>query len=187
LTGRTAFIELEVCGVILIRGAVAGAGTEESMTLRLSSPAFTDGGRIPVKYTCEGEDVSPPLAWEGAPEGAKSFVLIVDDPDAPDPKAPKMVWVHWVVVNLPPGVEHLPENASKRGLPAGCVQGVNDAKQTHYHGPCPPVGEHRYFFKLYALDAALSFARPPTKNQALQAMEGHVLAQAELMGVYSKR
>jgi Raf kinase inhibitor-like YbhB/YbcL family protein len=156
------------------------------MTLKLSSPAFSDGGKIPTPYTCQGGDASPPLHWEGAPENTNSFVLIVDDPDAPDPKAPKMVWVHWVVVNLPASVNGLPENASKDGLPSGVIQGVNDAKELSYHGPCPPIGEHRYFHKLYALDALLTFASPPTKRQVMQAMKGHVLAEAQLMGVYCK-
>lgn len=161
--------------------------TEESMAMQLSSPAFSDGGRIPVQYTCEGEDHSPPLAWSGAPEETRSFVLIVDDPDAPDPKAPKRVWVHWVVVNIPPAVAGLSENASRQGLPAGSLEGVNDAHERHYHGPCPPIGEHRYFHKLYALDATLAFAAPPTKAQVVEAMEGHILAQAQIVGVYHKR
>jgi Raf kinase inhibitor-like YbhB/YbcL family protein len=156
------------------------------MTLKLSSPAFSDGGNIPIQYTCQGGDASPPLHWDGTPEETESFVLIVDDPDAPDPNAPKMVWVHWVVVNLPASVNNLPENASKNGLPSGVVVGINDAKELSYHGPCPPIGEHRYFHKLYALDTMLTFAAPPTKRQVMQAMKGHILAEAQLVGVYRK-
>jgi Raf kinase inhibitor-like YbhB/YbcL family protein len=125
------------------------------MAMTLNSSAFRQNGHIPSKYTCEGEDVSPPLAWEGVPNGAKSFVLIIDDLDAPDPKAPKMVWVHWVVYNIPPDTKSLPENAGKAGLPQGALLGRNDFKKTGYGGPCPPIGRHRYFHKLYALDITL--------------------------------
>jgi Raf kinase inhibitor-like YbhB/YbcL family protein len=156
-----------------------------AMAMTLSSRAFQQNGHIPSKYTCEGEDVSPPLAWEGVPNGAKSLVLIIDDPDAPDPKAPKMVWVHWVVYNMPPDTESLPENAGKPGLPQGTVLGVNDFKKTAYGGPCPPIGRHRYFHKLYALDAKLD-PKSATKSQIERAMQGHVLANAELIGTYQK-
>ena len=125
------------------------------MAMSLNSSAFQQNGHIPLKYTCEGEDVSPPLAWEGVPNGAKSLILIIDDPDAPDPKAPKMVWVHWVVYNMPPDIKSLPENAGKARLPQGASLGLNDFKKTGYGGPCPPVGRHRYFHKLYALDITL--------------------------------
>ena len=135
--------------------------------------------------TCEGEDISPPLAWEGVPNGVKSLVLIIDDPDAPDPKAPKMVWVHWVVYNMPPDTESLPENAGKAGLPQGTVLGVNDFKKTAYGGPCPPIGRHRYFHKLYALDITLDLTGV-TKSQIEKAMQGHVLANTELIGTYQK-
>lgn len=121
------------------------------MAMSLTTPAFNQNGQIPSRYTCEGDDVSPPLAWDGVPEGAKSLVLIIDDPDAPDPKAPQRVWVHWVVYNIPPDVKGLLENASKAGLPQGTVLGLNDFKKTEYGGPCPPIGRHRYFHKLYAL------------------------------------
>ena len=123
------------------------------MAMSLNSPAFQQNGHIPSKYTCEAEDVSPPLAWEGAPNGAKSLVLIIDDPDAPDPKAPKMVWVHWVVYNMPPNTKSLPENAGKARLPPGALLGLNDFKKTGYGGPCPPGhSQHRYHFILYALN-----------------------------------
>ena len=155
------------------------------MAMTLNSPAFKQNGHIPAKYTCEGEDVSPPLAWEAVPNGAKSLVLIIDDPDAPDPKAPKMVWVHWVVYNIPPETRALPENAGKAGLPQGTLLGLNDFKKTEYSGPCPPIGRHRYFHKLYALDIALDL-KSATKSQVERAMRGHVLANAELLGTYQK-
>jgi Raf kinase inhibitor-like YbhB/YbcL family protein len=141
------------------------------MAMTLSSPAFQQNGHIPLKYTCEGEDVSPPLAWEGVPDGAKSLVLIIDDPDAPDPRAPKMVWVHWVVYNIPPDTESLPESASKTRLPQGASLGLNDFKKTGYGGPCPPVGRHRYFHKLYALNITRDL-RGATKSQIERAMQG---------------
>ena len=142
------------------------------MAMTLTSLAFKQDGQIPSKYTCEGDDISPPLAWNEVPEGTKSLVLIVDDPDAPDPKAPKLVWVHWVVYNIPPDVKSLPENASKAGLPQGTAVGLNDFKKTGYGGPCPPIGRHRYFHKLYALDTTLDL-RQATKSQielAIKAM-----------------
>ena len=134
------------------------------MAMSLNSPAFQQNGHIPSKYTCEGEDVSPPLAWEGVPNGAKSLVLIIDDPDAPDPKAPKMVCVHWVVYKMPPDTKSLPENAGKARLPQGASLRLNDFKKTGYGGPCPPIGRHRYFHKLYALDITLDL-RNATKLQ----------------------
>jgi Raf kinase inhibitor-like YbhB/YbcL family protein len=155
------------------------------MAMSLNSPAFQQNGHIPSKYTCEGEDVSPPLAWEDAPSGAKSLVLIIDDPDAPDPKAPKMVWVHWVVYNMSTDTKSLPENAGKIGLPPGTSLGLNDFKKTGYGGPCPPIGRHRYFHKLYALDITLDL-RGATKSQIERAMRGHVLANAQLVGTYQK-
>jgi Raf kinase inhibitor-like YbhB/YbcL family protein len=154
------------------------------MPLAITSTAFVDGGAIPARFTCEGTDVSPALSWTGAPAGTKSFVLIVDDPDAPDPKAPKMTWVHWVLYNLPPTCDGLPEAVSE--LPAGTLEGTNDWKRTGYGGPCPPIGRHRYYHKLYALGATLPDLRRPTKVQVEDAMKGHVLAQAQLMGTYQK-
>ena len=156
------------------------------MALRISSSLFADGGSIPKKCTCEGDDISPPLAWSGAPPGTKSLVLIVDDPDAPDPQAPKMTWVDWVLFNLPPDSTGLPEAASPAGLPARTEAGINDWKRADYGGPCPPIGRHRYFHKLYALDTVLSGLTQPTKAQVEAAMKGHVLAEATLMGTYEK-
>lgn len=156
------------------------------MTLTLGSSAFAAAAEIPSKYTCEGSDISPPLAWQGTPAGTKSLVLIVDDPDAPDPAAPKMTWVHWVLYNIPPDTHGLPEAVAHAQLPAGTQEGLNDWKRSGYGGPCPPVGRHRYFHKLYALDASLSGLGIPTKTALEAAMKGHVLAKAELMGTYQK-
>jgi Raf kinase inhibitor-like YbhB/YbcL family protein len=172
-----------LCTAVLLVGGSA-ATEEATMTLRITSTAFADGARIPAKYTCEGEDLSPPLAWSGAPQGTKSFVLIVDDPDAPDPAAPRMTWVHWVLYDLPPDAAGLAEGA--RALPPGAKSGLNDWKRTGYGGPCPPIGRHRYFHKLYALDTKLSGLAKPTKAEVEAAMRGHVLAEAQLMGTYQK-
>ena len=152
--------------------------------LAISSPAFTDGGAIPRKYTCEGTDVAPPLAWTGVPANAKSLVLVVDDPDAPDPAAPKMTWVHWVLYDVPTSATGLPEGGAP--LPPGTREGRNDWKRTGYGGPCPPIGRHRYFHKLYALDAVLGDLGTPTKASLESAMRGHVVAEAALVGTYQK-
>jgi len=154
------------------------------MTIR--SPAFADGGTIPSRYTCQGADVSPPLAWSGVPVAAQSLVLIVDDPDAPDPAAPKMTWVHWLLYNLPPTLDGLPEGIAAATLPVGTLEGMNDWRRLGYGGPCPPIGRHRYFHKLYALAAPLPDLHQPTKAELEQAMSGHVLAVAELVGTYLK-
>jgi Raf kinase inhibitor-like YbhB/YbcL family protein len=155
------------------------------MALKITSPAFQPGGSIPSRYTCEGQDVSPPLAWSGPAPTTKTFALIVDDPDAPDPAKPQRVYVHWVVYNLPATAAALPENASKKGLPKGAVQGKNDWGKTEYGGPCPPIGRHRYFFKLYALDTELTLSSP-TKADLERAMKGHVVDSGELIGTYQK-
>ncbi len=156
------------------------------MALTLTSPAFTAGHDIPSDFTCEGGDVSPALAWSGIPAGTKSLALIVDDPDAPDPAAPKMTWVHWVLYNLPPDTKRLAEAIESDELPAGTQEGKNDWKRTGYGGPCPPTGRHRYFFKLFALDVMLPDMNHPTKAQLEKAMEGHVLEKVELIGTYQK-
>lgn len=177
------------CGrvVILLACMLAGVlpALEGTMNLDVSSSAFAAGGAIPVLHTCEGDDVSPPLAWSGVPPGTKSLVLIVDDPDAPDPAAPKMTWVHWVLYNLPPDSTGL--SADVRVLPAGTLEGINDWKRTGYGGPCPPIGTHRYFHKLYALDVVLPDLGEPDKRRLEAAMQGHVLAQATLIGTYRKK
>jgi hypothetical protein len=157
------------------------------MSLTLTSPAFAPGGEIPIRYTCEGDDVSPPLAWSAPPAGTRSLALIVDDPDAPDPKAPKMTCVHWVLYDLPPTAESLPEGVAARALPAGTREGLNDWKRTGYGGPCPPIGRHRYVHKLYALDTVLPDLGQPSKAALERAMQGHVLARAELIGTYVKK
>jgi len=162
--------------------AVSAEG--QIMTMKIASPAFVEGGEIPRQYTCDGEDFSPALHWGGVPVGTKSLALIVDDPDAPDPAAPKMTWVHWVVYNIPPSVVGLPEGADAASLPPVTRQGLNDWKRAGWGGPCPPVGRHRYFFKLYALDTELPDLGLATKNKVLQAMVGHVLAEAQLVGTY---
>jgi len=164
-----------------------GGASATSSRLSISSPAFAPNGAIPARHTCEGEDVSPALAFAGLPDGTKSLALIVDDPDAPDPAAPKTTWVHWVLYDLPPATAGLPEAVSPKALPAGTREGKNDWKRTGWGGPCPPIGTHRYFFKLYALDTLLGDLREPTKAALLKAMEGHVLAQAEVVGTYRKR
>jgi Raf kinase inhibitor-like YbhB/YbcL family protein len=153
----------------------------------IRSTAFEDHGSIPVKYTCDGEDVSPPLTWSGVPEKAKSLVLIVDDPDAPDPANPRMTWVHWVLYNLPPDSTGLPEAVRPNQLPPGTRQGLNDWKRTGYGGPCPPIGRHRYFFKLYALDTVLPDLGEATKAQLEHAMVDHVLSQAQIVGTYERQ
>ena len=156
------------------------------MTLKITSSVFQPGGSIPSRHTCEGQDVSPPLSWSGAPANTKTFALIVDDPDAPDPAKPQRVYVHWVVYNLPATATALPENAAKAALPKGAVQGKNDWGKAEYGGPCPPIGRHRYFFKLYALDAELAGLSSPTKADLERAMKGHVVDSGELIGTYQK-
>ena len=156
------------------------------MAMQIRSPAFTNGGEIPTTYTCQGDDIAPPLEWDGVPENTGSLVLIVDDPDAPDPDAPRMTWVHWLLYNLPADSRGLPEGASAADLPAGVQQGLNDWQNPGYGGPCPPIGRHRYFHKLYALDTVLEGLNRPTRAQLESAMQGHILAQAQLLGTYSK-
>jgi len=153
------------------------------MALAIKSPAFAPNGAMDIKYTCEGDDVSPALEWSGVPERAKSLALIVDDPDAPDPEAPKMVYVHWVLYDIPGSRTSFDEGASV-ALPAGTREGTNDWKRTGWGGPCPPIGRHRYFFKLYALDTMLGDLGTPTKPRVEAAMRGHVVEQAEVVGTY---
>jgi Raf kinase inhibitor-like YbhB/YbcL family protein len=155
--------------------------------MKLSSRAFSEQGEIPSTYTCQGKDASPPLVWSGLPEGTKSLALIVDDPDAPDPAAPKRTWVHWVLYDIPPTASGLDEAMTSARLPAGTREGTNDWNRTGYGGPCPPIGRHRYFFKLHALDLVLPDLGPARKAEVEKAMEGHVLAKVELVGTYQKR
>ena len=156
------------------------------MAMKVTSSAFQQGGSIPAQYTCEGQDISPPLSWSAVPANAKSLAMIVDDPDAPDPAKPQRVYVHWVLYNVPIQTTSLGENASKSGLPKGAVQGKNDWGNASYGGPCPPIGRHRYFFKLYALDTMLTGLNAATKADLERAMKGHIVDSGELMGTYEK-
>lgn len=153
--------------------------------MELISTAFAHGAAMPRRCTCEGEDLAPPLQWRDLPPNTASLALIADDPDAPDPARPQRTWVHWVLADIPPEAGGLPEGSQP--LPAGCREGLNDWKRTGYGGPCPPIGRHRYFFKLYALDAPLPHLDRPTKAELEAAMQGHVLGQAVLMGTYQKQ
>ena len=162
---------------------VKGGG---AMTLTISSPTFSSGENIPITFTCDGRDISPELQFSGLPAAAKSLALIVDDPDAPDPKAPRMTWVHWLLYNMPPPTAGLAENVSATALPPGTLEGLNDWHRTGYGGPCPPIGRHRYFFKLYALDTMLPDLGQPTKAELEKAMQGHIVEQAELIGTYQR-
>ncbi len=156
------------------------------MNMTITSPAFSNNESIPARFTCSGEDISPALHWSGVPTAAKSLALIVDDPDAPDPARPKMTWVHWVLYNIPPYSEGLSEAIPAKALPEGTAQGINDWHRTGYGGPCPPIGRHRYFFKLYALDTVLTETKNATKAQVEKAMQGHVIESAEFMGTFEK-
>lgn len=169
-------------GALVLASGAPAAG--EDAALKLTSPTFAANARIPKRHTCEGEDVPPALAWTGVPRNTKSLALIVDDPDAPDPAAPKTTWVHWLVYDLPPGTAGLAEGAS--WLPEGTRVGRNDWKRARWNGPCPPIGRHRYVFKLFALDATLGDLHEPTTAQLEAAMKGHVIAEARLVGTYQK-
>jgi len=157
------------------------------MSLEITSPAFKQGGEIPMTFTCEGKDLSPALAWRSVPRETSSLVLIVDDPDAPDPKKPMRTFVHWVLYDLPPTATGLAEAVQTAALPEGTREGLNDWLRTGYGGPCPPIGRHRYFFKLYALDKKIGELPRANKAAIEEAMQGHVLASAELVGTYQKQ
>lgn len=157
------------------------------MPLTLLSPAFDDHAPIPEQFTCDGDDVPPPLGWSGEPPHTASYVLIVDDPDAPDPAAPRMTFVHWVLYNIPAPIREIEEAVISAALPDGTLEGRNDNGGSGYTGPCPPIGRHRYFFKLYALDTVLTGLESPTKADVERAMEGHVLETAQLVGTYGPR
>lgn len=156
------------------------------MALTISSSAFAPQEMIPSVYTSDGKDISPPLTWAGVPDSTKSLALIVDDPDAPDPAAPKMTWVHWVLYNIPPNTQGLAQNISSAQLPPGTKEGLNDWKRTGYNGPSPPIGKHRYFFKLYALDIILPDLGASDKAKLVKAMQGHILDQAMVVGTYQR-
>ncbi|MCH7574406.1 MAG: YbhB/YbcL family Raf kinase inhibitor-like protein [Candidatus Marinimicrobia bacterium] len=151
--------------------------------MQITSNAFTEGGNIPARFTCDGDDISPELAWSGLPAGTRTLILICDDPDAPGG-----TWDHWVMFNIPAAVAGLPEDAKRQEVSGqGSVEGTNSWGKTGYGGPCPPAGTHRYYFKLYALDSALTLDSTAAKKDVEQAMEGHVLGQAQIMGRYSRR
>lgn len=173
--------------LVLVSFIVSTDAKEVNPMMKVTSPDFENQGAIPKKFTCDGEDISPALAWSNVPEGTKSFALIVDDPDAPDPASPRMTWVHWVMYNIPATVSSLPEGVVDKDLPKGTLQGLNDWKKTGYGGPCPPIGKHRYFHKLYALDIVLPDLKQPTKAKLEKAMEGHVLSKVELVGLYQRK
>jgi Raf kinase inhibitor-like YbhB/YbcL family protein len=158
----------------------------QGMALVLTSPGFSHHGEIPRCYTCDGQDQSPPLSWSGVPPETKSLVLIVDDPDAPDPAAPSMIWAHWLLYNISPTTTNLPEAVVPKDLPPGTQPGINDWKRTGYGGPCPPIGKHRYHHRLYALDTVLPDLKRPTRSDLQKAMHGHILDKAELIGIYSR-
>jgi Raf kinase inhibitor-like YbhB/YbcL family protein len=160
---------------------------DTSMSLILTSPAFNHRGEIPPEYTCDGQDISPELSWSDVPDGTKSLALIMEDPDAPDPAAPKTTWVHWVLYNIPPSATGLRRGVKSKDLPAGTQEGLNNWNRTGYGGPCPPIGRHRYFYKLYALDVELPDLKTPTKEALEKAMASHILAQAELIGTYQRQ
>ena len=155
------------------------------MAFQLKSPAFQDHAIIPERFTCEGDNISPPLEWKNPPKGAKTLALIVEDPDAPNPLAPKKTWDHWVLYNLPVEFKKIEEDYAD--VPKGSLQGLNSWKKIGYGGPCPPVGQHRYFFRLFALDTCLDNLKKPDKTKLQKAMKGHVLAEATLMGVYQRK
>jgi Raf kinase inhibitor-like YbhB/YbcL family protein len=161
------------------------ATAEASLMFTLNSPAYKDQSAMDARFTCEGAEVSPPLSWNGAPAGTKSYALIIDDPDAPDPARPERTWVHWVLYDIPASVSTLAEGASQTP-PGGSRDGTNDFGKSGYGGPCPPVGRHRYFHKLYALDVVLPDLHNPSKAQLLAAMKGHVVAETQLIGTYQK-
>jgi Raf kinase inhibitor-like YbhB/YbcL family protein len=172
---------------LAVNAPSGAAAPETTMILAITSAAFGSDGAIPALYTCEGKDISPPLTWTGVPPGTRSLVLIVDDPDAPDPAAPKMTWVHWVLYNIAPTADGLPEAVTPGALPPGTQVGINDWGRTGYGGPCPPIGRHRYFHKLYALDVVVPKLARADKRALEAAMKGHVLAHATLIGTYEKR
>ena len=157
------------------------------MAFTLQSPSFAHQGAMPTKHSCQGGDTAPPLTWSGAPAATQSFALIVDDPDAPDPRAPKTTWVHWVLYNLPATATALPEGATRAELPPGALEGLNDWGRVGYGGPCPPIGRHRYVHKLYALDAVLPDLGKAKKADLEKAMRAHVIGEAQLVGTYEKK
>lgn len=180
---RWFFIIVQIALIFLI---VSANAEEVNPIMKLTSPSFENQGEIPKKYTCDGEDIPPALTWSNVPEGTKSFAMIIDDPDAPDPANPRMTWVHWVLYNIPAMTSSLTEGVKENDLPKGTLEGLNDWKKTGYGGPCPPVGKHRYFHKVYALDIVLPDLKQPTKAKLEKAMEEYVLSKTELVGLYQR-
>ena len=183
-----------ILGIVLIcisvvaayTGILSGDKEKIVMSMNIQSLSFMHEREIPARHTCDGLNTSPPILWLGVPNSAKSLALIVDDPDAPDPSAPKMTWVHWLLYNIPVSATDLTEGVTANRLPAGTLQGINDWHSTGYGGPCPPIGRHRYFFKLYALDSVLPDLKNPTKATLEKVMQSHVLDQASLIGLYQR-
>ena len=178
--------EMALLVLITLLSIPPGSRADPGGELMLSSPAFASGRSIPARYTCEDANISPPLHWQGVPKAARSLVLIVDDPDAPDPRAPRVTWVHWVLYNIPVTAMGLPEHTKAGDLPRGTGQGRNSWSKMGYGGPCPPIGRHRYFFKLYALDTVLTGLTSPTSKQLETAMGDHIVARYSLIGTYEK-
>jgi len=178
---------LIITQLVLLSIIISANAEEVNTIMQITSLSFENQKSIAKKFTCDGENISPALELSGVPEGTKSFALIVDDPDAPDPANPRMTWVHWVLYNIPATVSSLPEGVKDKDLPKGTLKGLNDWKKTGYGGPCPPIGKHRYFHKLYALDIVLPDLMRPTKAKLEKAMEGHVLYKAELIGLYQRK
>ena len=172
--------------LVLLSMITSANAQDVNTVMQLTSPSFENQKSIARKFTCDGDDISPALRWSGVPGGTRSFALIVDDPDAPDPANPRMTWVHWVLYNIPATTSSLPEGVNDKDLPKGTLHGLNDWKKTGYGGPCPPIGKHRYFHKLYALDIVLPDLKRPTKAKLEKAMEGHILSKAELIGLYQR-
>ena len=171
---------------MLMPATLRAAEKGNATTFEITSPAFTHMGAIPSLYTCEGKNISPPLAWKNLPKGTKSLLLIVEDPDAPDPAAPKFTWVHWVIYNITPETTGLMEGAGNRPA-VGMLEGLSSWNRGGYGGPCPPIGTHRYFHKLYALDTVLEDMLSPLKTDIEAAMKGHILGEAVLIGTYRKK
>lgn len=166
--------------------SLANAQKEANNIMILTSQDFKSEGLIPKLHTCDGKDISPALTWSDVPSETKSLALIVDDPDAPDPAAPQRTWVHWVFYNIPADSNSLAQGIKTKALPKGTLEGKNDWGRTGYGGPCPPIGKHRYFHKLYALDIVLPDLKKPTKAKLEEAMEGHIISKAELIGLYQR-
>ncbi len=178
------FVMRFVFYILCYFSVVCAAEGESARVMVIRSADFAPQGEIPKRFSCDGADIPPALTWSGIPKNSKSLVLIVDDPDAPDPAHPKMTWVHWLLYNIPPTATGLAEGIKTTELPAGTRQGTNDWRRTGYGGPCPPIGRHRYFHKLYALDTLLQDLQHPNKKQLEKAMQGHIIGYAELIGTY---